>query len=66
MGSYLGSAVPSRDIPKYAQLWREGKLPVEELISDRIGLADINKAMDQLADGRAIRQIIMFDAGERA
>ena len=65
VGSYLGSAVPSRDIPKYAQLWREGKLPVEELISDRIALADINRAMDQLADGHAIRQIIMFDAGEQ-
>lgn len=61
IGSYLGSAVPSRDIPTYAQLWREGKLPVEKLISSRIGLADINAAMDQLADGRAIRQVILFD-----
>lgn len=61
IGSYLGSAVPSRDIPTYAQLWREGKLPVEKLISSRIGLADINTAMDQLADGRAIRQVILFD-----
>lgn len=63
VGSYLGSAVPARDIPKYAQLWREGKLPVEELISSRIALADINQAMDQLADGKAVRQVIMFDAG---
>ncbi|KRE81882.1 alcohol dehydrogenase catalytic domain-containing protein [Arthrobacter sp. Soil763] len=61
IGSYLGSAVPSRDIPKYAQLWREGKLPVEELISSRIALTDINQAMDQLADGKAVRQVIMFD-----
>ncbi|MDQ1622620.1 MAG: hypothetical protein QOH19_1038 [Actinomycetota bacterium] len=66
IGSYLGSAVPSRDIPKYAQLWREGKLPVEELISARIALADINEAMDQLADGRAVRQVIMFDAADAA
>jgi Zn-dependent alcohol dehydrogenase len=66
VGSYLGSAVPSRDIPHYAQLWRDGKLPVEELISDRIALADINRAMDRLADGNAIRQIIMFDAVEPA
>lgn len=60
VGSYLGSAVPSRDIPKYAQLWRDGKLPVEELITSRIQLADINLAMDQLADGKAVRQVIMF------
>ncbi len=60
IGSYLGSAVPARDIPRYAQLWREGRLPVEELISDTIVLDDINTAMDTLADGKAIRQIIRF------
>lgn len=61
IGSYLGSAVPRRDIPKYAQMWREGRLPVEQLISSRIQLSDINSAMDQLADGKAIRQVIIFD-----
>jgi alcohol dehydrogenase len=61
VGSYLGSAVPERDIPRYVDLWRAGRLPVEELISSRIGLGQINSAMDELADGRAIRQIIVFD-----
>lgn len=61
IGSYLGSSVPSRDIPLYAQLWRDGKLPVEALISSTIRLADINTAMDDLADGLAIRQVILFD-----
>ena len=61
IGSYLGSAVPARDIPVFAQLWRDGKLPVEKLISSRITLSDINSAMDQLADGNAIRQVIIFD-----
>jgi alcohol dehydrogenase len=61
IGSYLGSAVPERDIPKYVALWREGRLPVEKLISSRIRLAQINEAMDELADGRAIRQVISFD-----
>lgn len=60
IGSYLGSAVPSRDIPTYAQLWREGRLPVEQLISDHIALDDVNAAMDALADGTALRQIIRF------
>ncbi|AOW92419.1 alcohol dehydrogenase [Rhodococcus sp. WMMA185] len=60
-GSYLGSAVPSRDIPIYEELWRSGKLPVEKLISSRIALDDINRGMDELADGNAIRQIISFD-----
>lgn len=60
-GSYLGSAVPSRDIPTYAQLYLDGKLKVDELISSRIPLSRINEAMDELADGRAIRQVIVFD-----
>lgn len=59
-GSYLGSAVPSRDIPIYEQLWREGLLPVEELISATIRLDEINSAMDHLANGEAVRQIIAF------
>ncbi|MFF0814133.1 alcohol dehydrogenase catalytic domain-containing protein [Rhodococcus sp. NPDC003318] len=61
VGSYLGSAVPSRDIPRYAQMWREGRLPVERLISSHITLDEINRGMDELADGHAIRQVIVFD-----
>jgi alcohol dehydrogenase len=61
IGSYMGSAVPKRDIPFYAQLWRDGVLPVEELISRRIALSEVNEAMDELADGKAIRQVIMFE-----
>ena len=61
VGSYLGSAVPSRDIPTYAEMWRSGKLPVEKLISHRIRLDQINEAMDELAQGRAVRQVILMD-----
>lgn len=60
IGSYLGSAVPARDIPRFVQLWRAGRLPVESLVSDRISLDDINAGMDALADGRAVRQVIEF------
>lgn len=59
-GSYLGSAVPSRDIPTSARWWKEGRLPVEKLIISHIGLDSINEAMDSLADGTAVRQIIRF------
>ncbi|WP_222262892.1 alcohol dehydrogenase catalytic domain-containing protein [Modestobacter marinus] len=60
IGSYLGSAVPRRDIPVFADLWRQGRLPVEALVSATIPLEDINVAMDHLADGSALRQIIDF------
>ena len=60
IGSYLGSAVPQRDIPKYEALWRSGRLPVGKLISSVISLDDVNAGMDALADGTAIRQVIRF------
>ena len=60
VGSYLGSSVPERDIPRYVELWRAGRLPVEGLVSDRIRLADLARAMDTLADGAALRQLIIF------
>lgn len=58
IGSYLGSSVPSRDIPIFADLWRKGRLPVEKLITTTVPLNDINEAMDNLADGSELRQII--------
>ncbi|MFB9859464.1 zinc-binding dehydrogenase [Paenarthrobacter aurescens] len=61
IGSYLGSAVPKRDVPVFERLWREGKLPLERLVSREIRLDDINEAMDTLASGTGIRQVIKFD-----
>ena len=60
IGSYLGSAVPSHDIPHFVGLWRSGRLPVEKLVSSTITLDQINSGMDQLADGHAVRQLISF------
>jgi Zn-dependent alcohol dehydrogenase len=59
MGSYMGSSIPKRDIPRYIALWRAGRLPVEHLLSGISGLSDINRMMDELASGRVIRQIIV-------
>ncbi|MHB8766855.1 MAG: zinc-dependent alcohol dehydrogenase family protein [Deferrisomatales bacterium] len=59
-GCYLGSCVPGRDIPRYVELYRAGRLPVDRLISRRIGLGDLNEAFDRLAEGEVVRQIITF------
>jgi alcohol dehydrogenase len=58
-GSYLGSAVPQRDIPLLISLWRAGRLPVERLRGDTIGLDDLNGALDALASGGVVRQIVV-------
>ncbi len=59
-GSYIGSCVPGRDIPTFISLHRQGRLPVERLVSGTLALERINEAMDALADGRALRQVITF------
>lgn len=62
-GSYMGSAVPSRDIPRYIELYKAGQLPVDKLISHRITLDDINAGFDRLAAGTAVRQVVLFPQG---
>ena len=60
-GSYIGTCVPARDIPRYVGLFREGRLPVDRLLSGVIPLDGINAAFDRLADGLAVRTVIRFD-----
>jgi alcohol dehydrogenase len=58
--SFMGASVPRRDVPRYIQLWRAGKLPVEKLLSGTIGLEDLNGAFDRLAAGDVVRQMVVF------
>ncbi len=60
MGSFMGSAVPRRDIPRYLNLYMNGKLPVDELVSQYLPLEEINAGFDRLAEGATVRQIIKF------
>jgi len=60
-GSYMGSAVPRRDIPRYIALHRAGRLPVDRLLTHSLPLEEINTGFDRLASGEAIRQVVLFD-----
>jgi alcohol dehydrogenase len=60
-GSYIGTCVPTRDIPRYVALYRAGRLPVDRLVSGYLTLADVNAGFDELHAGRAVRQVIRFD-----
>lgn len=59
-GSYVGSCVPARDIPRFIALYQQGLLPVDRLMSERIGLDQINEGFDRLADGGTVRQIVVL------
>jgi alcohol dehydrogenase len=59
-GSYIGTCVPSRDIPRYIELYRQGRLPVDRLMSGKLKLEDINLGFDLLHEGKAVRQVVVF------
>ncbi|MBI2298090.1 MAG: zinc-dependent alcohol dehydrogenase family protein [Armatimonadetes bacterium] len=58
-GSYMGSCIPPRDIPRFLDLHLRGLLPVEKLMSERVGLDGLNAALDRLAEGHTVRQIVV-------
>jgi len=59
-GSYIGTCVPSRDIPRYVALYRQGRLPVDRLMSGTIPLDDINAGFDRLHAGEVVRLVVTF------
>jgi len=59
-GSYIGSAVPARDIPRYIEMYQRGKLPVDRLMGEHLALEDINRGFDRMASGVAMRDVVML------
>jgi S-(hydroxymethyl)glutathione dehydrogenase/alcohol dehydrogenase len=60
-GSYMGSTQYQTEIPKLVALYRGGKLKLDELITARYPLEDINKAIDLVVKGEALRNVIVFE-----
>lgn len=58
-GSYIGSSVPARDIPRYIEMYQRGKLPVDRLMGEKLSLADINRGFDRMASGMSMRDVIV-------
>jgi alcohol dehydrogenase len=59
-GSYIGSCVPGRDVPRYVGLYLAGRLPVNKLLGERLALADINRGFDRLDAGESMRDLVVF------
>ena len=59
-GSYIGSCIPSRDIPRYIGLYLRGKLPINKLLGERLKLDDINRGFDKLDAGESMRDLVVF------
>ncbi len=60
VGSNYGSAVPSVDFPRYAQLHLDGRLPIDRLVTGRIALDGVEAAFDRMRRGEGVRSVIEF------
>ena len=58
LGSYMGSCVPVRDIPRFIHAFQQGDMPVDRLIDRHIGLDELNDGFDLLDRGDTVRQIL--------
>jgi alcohol dehydrogenase len=58
LGSYMGSCIAERDIPRFLGLYKRGKLPVGSLKSGFLPLSEINAGFDRLSDGTVLRQVL--------
>ena len=58
-GSYLGSSAPREMLPELFGAWRDGNLPAERLITDRLTLDQLNEGFDRLAAGEQVRQVVV-------
>jgi S-(hydroxymethyl)glutathione dehydrogenase/alcohol dehydrogenase len=59
-GSLYGSCIPKRDAPRLLNLYRAGRLKLDELISREYPIEQINEAFAALSRGEVARSIIRF------
>ena len=60
-GSSMGSNRFRVDMPRFVDFYLDGRLHLDDMISGRIGLGDVNDALQALETGEVARNVIMFD-----
>ena len=60
-GSVMGSNRFKIDVPRYVEMYLDGRLDLDNMISNRLDLADINDGFARIQSGQGARNVIMFD-----
>jgi S-(hydroxymethyl)mycothiol dehydrogenase len=58
--TFYGDCLPSRDFPLFEDLYRRGKLPLDDLVTRRIGLDDVEESFGAMERGETLRSVIVF------
>jgi S-(hydroxymethyl)mycothiol dehydrogenase len=56
--SWYGDCLPTRDFPTLVSLYEQGRFPLEQFVSERIGLTDIEAAFDKMHKGEVLRSVV--------
>tara|TARA_B100001013_G_scaffold332096_1_gene248115 strand:- start:90 stop:791 length:702 start_codon:yes stop_codon:yes gene_type:complete len=60
-GSSMGSNRFRIDMPRYIEFYRQGRLKLDELVTQRMSLEDVNQAFDDMKQGHVARTVLVFD-----
>jgi S-(hydroxymethyl)mycothiol dehydrogenase len=58
--SWYGDCLPSRDFPMLVDLYRQGRFPLEDFVSETIGIDDVEAAFDKMHHGDVLRSVVVF------
>ncbi|TDW29329.1 S-(hydroxymethyl)mycothiol dehydrogenase [Cryobacterium psychrophilum] len=58
--SWYGDCLPERDFPMLTDLYLQGRLPLDQFVSERIGIDDIDAAFDKMARGDVLRSVVVL------
>lgn len=59
--SWYGDCLPSRDFPMLIDLYLQGRLPLDQFVSEKIGIGDVEAAFDKMHHGDVLRSVVVFD-----
>jgi len=60
--SWYGDCLPSRDFPMLIDLYLQGRLPLQDFVSETIGISDVEAAFEKMHHGEVLRSVVLFDA----
>ncbi len=60
--SWYGDCLPSRDFPMLIDLYLQGRLPLDQFVSEKIGIGDVEAAFDKMHHGDVLRSVVVFGA----
>jgi len=58
--SWYGDSLPDRDFPMFADLYLQGRLPLDRFVTETIGLADVEEELLRMQRGEVLRSVVLW------